>query len=178
MSDARALLVFVSFAVGLALGCADRQASEDSLELLPVCQVLPAWGHWSDGGARFIQHEDGSSVGACTCMSADEYWDNAEDGFPELLDRALASCKQAAARYDFEWDECEQNNDSWPPLLAVDDYTGFNVEDLDCEDELEPACKVGRSASPWGLLVVAVVLGLRRRRQGLNSADTSSATGS
>ena len=166
MSRARIGVVLAAFAIGMSLGCAERQGDIDEPELVPICVPATAFGYWNDGTGTYIFAEGGSGTpGACTCMTKDEFWDGV--GFEELLDRALEACKEAAEPYDFDSDDCEQQReDDWIPVDGRAADGAFNVEDLSCDEELPPACAFGEHPpSPAWLLALVGLLGLRRRQR-------------
>ncbi|NVB40589.1 hypothetical protein G6O69_22305 [Pseudenhygromyxa sp. WMMC2535] len=117
-----------------------------------------------------MNHEEGTSISACVCMSEEEFESGYRDD--ELADELMAECLAFSALYGYDWDECEENRYGSEYWLAVeawwdDEDLDFAYDGLECAppDEAE-GCAVEEPGHRLGLLMLGLpllVLGLRRR---------------
>ena len=137
------------------------------------------YGHWDDGRSQAIQNEEGDTATICMCMTWDEQQELAVYGEVEAFIeheinlRALEECERISALHEFDEDPCQEyyEGGNWRSGLGFPhgDWAWMNREGLTCGDEGEGdelGCTLGREpAAPVWLMMLAGVLGLRRRRQ-------------
>jgi hypothetical protein len=82
-----------------------------------ACAFPMSVGHWDDGTLRHI----GSDRTVCVCMTEAEF--ESKSRFDDLNDALLADCHREAAKYDFDWTECEADYESkiWLNGLGIVD---------------------------------------------------------
>lgn len=123
----------------LAVACSERLVDfPDEMIGKPYCVIIDSRGYYEDGSSRLIVSPDGSPAG-CTCALPEER--TAEETLERLNEAAFEACKAAAAPWDFDWDECQDDFESeawlWHVFYAGDDsdYAGFRTAGLECVDE-------------------------------------------
>ena len=174
------LSIAASFVAGVLLGCVDRRldAEADETEEFPTCLTLFGYGHWDDGRSHALQNENEDTSFICMCMTREEMGDLATFADVEVFIeheinlRTFEECERISALWEFDEDPCQEYYETgrWRSSLSIadDDEAYQNREGLTCGDEGEGeelGCALERGpASPTWLLMLAGVLGLRRRR--------------
>ncbi|NVB37298.1 hypothetical protein G6O69_05610 [Pseudenhygromyxa sp. WMMC2535] len=161
-------------ALGGLVACTERPlALGDSVADVyrePACALLvDTWGHWEDGTRQLIMnHEAGSSISVCMCMSEEEFDSGVRDD--ELADLLLDACLAYSELYGYDWDECEEKRAEsewwlWYKVWWDHEVIDFAYDGSSCEpEEEEEGCAVTRESGPGGVLALGLLLlGLRRR---------------
>jgi hypothetical protein len=159
----------------LLAGCAERQVDidDDLPELIPGCMLVNARGHWEDGSSHPIRTETDETPTVCKCMTKEEL--NERVWAEELNELTYAECNRLAARYDFDWTDCQEFYESGEWLFqvipATGDDTHFNYTNLDCDGEPDESCSITTpdDGDPLLVLVFIIILGLHPRAQNRNT---------
>jgi hypothetical protein len=86
-----------------------------------ACAFPLSVGHWDDGTLRHI----GAARMVCVCMTESEF--ESKSRFDELNEELLADCNREAAKYQFDWTECEADYESKAWLNGAGGLEGANV---------------------------------------------------
>jgi hypothetical protein len=88
--------------------CHDDTVAIDTADTEAACARPLSYGYWETG--EYELRKIGRELLVCVCMSEAEF--ESKSRLDDLNEALLEACRQDAAKYAFDWDDCEQDFES------------------------------------------------------------------